>query len=286
MKPELTLLRHKKQDGVSTWRVGCTPPGPPGHPPLKRGAYIVKHFALPENRREIENYHILQSLGIPTPRIIAWGEKTLLMEDLSTGAYRLAREKDMNDPAVATLIAAWYRTLHENGRAYAQTHELYDECGHITQETLTMIGEKTGAKDFPIWPTLMERLPRIREIALSLPRTLTYNDFYYTNFAVARDKSAALVFDYDLLGKGYVYADIRNVCSSLGKKAKAAFLAAYGDYDESEAAVDKIASELFSLAAACGQEKFPRWAEGALQKIQGWTEEDLTPPWPCGPSPL
>jgi len=103
---------------------------------------------------------------------------------------------------------------------------------------------------------------------------------------VARDKSAALVFDYDLLGKGYVYADIRNVCSSLGKKAKAAFLAAYGDYDESEAAVDKIASELFSLAAACGQEKFPRWAEGALQKIQGWTEEDLTPPWPCGPSPL
>ena len=36
-------------------------------------------------------------------------------------------------------------------------------------------------------------------------RTLTYNDFYYTNMMVAKDKSSALMFDYNLLGKGYVY---------------------------------------------------------------------------------
>jgi len=262
MKPELTLLRHKKREGVSTWRV---------NPPV----CIVKHFAKPDNRREIENYRILQSLGIPTPRIIARGEKTLLMEDLSIGAYRLATEKDMNDPAVGVLVAAWYRKLHENGRAYAQTHDLYDESEHISPGNLALIGERTGAKDFPIWPALMEAVPRIREAALALPRTLTYNDFFYGNLALARDGSAALVFDYDLLGKGYVYGDIRNVCSSLGEKAKEAFLAAYGPFDEREAAVDEIVSELIALGAACQKEKFPRWAEGALETIRNWTEEDL-----------
>ncbi|MCL2298691.1 MAG: aminoglycoside phosphotransferase family protein [Firmicutes bacterium] len=256
----IRLLRHKKKEGVSTWRVG---------------KYVVKHFAKPENRREIENYRILRSLGIPTPRVMMHTRKTLVMEDLSIGAYRLATEEDLNDPAVGTLVAAWYRKLHENGRGYAQTHALYDESEDITPENLALIGEKTGAKDFPIWPALMERLPRIREIVLSLPRTLTYNDFYYTNFAVARDGSAALVFDYDLLGKGYVYADIRNVCSSLGEKAKAAFLAAYGPFDESGIAIDKIVSELVSLHAACGKEKFPQWGEEALGKLKGWGAEEL-----------
>lgn len=261
MQPELTLLRHKKREGVTTWRVD-----PIG---------VVKHFSKPENRREIENYRILQSLGIPTPRIIVWGEKTLLMEDLSIGAYRLATKKDVNDPAVGALVAAWYRLLHENGREYAQTHELYDESEYITPENLALIGEKTGAKEYPIWPVLMERLPRIKEAAMALPRTLTYNDFFYGNMALARDKSAALVFDYDLLGKGYVYGDIRNVCSSLGEKAKKTFLAAYGPFDESGIAIDKIVSELVSLHAACGKEKFPSWAEGALKALRGWREENL-----------
>jgi len=273
MQPKLTLLRHKKKEGVSTWRVT--------HP-----ACIIKRFSKPEHRREIENYHILQSLDIPTPRVIAWGEKTLLMEDLSIGAYRLAKEKDMHDPAVAVQIAAWYRKLHENGRAYAQTHDLYDECDLISPENLALIGEKTGAKDFPIWPVLTAQLPRIKEAAMALPRTLTYNDFDYPNLAVARDKSAALVFDYDLLGKGYVYGDIRNVCFCLGKKAKQAFLAAYGAFDEGEIAIDNIASVLVSLAAACHKEKFPhRWAQGVLDVLKGWEEEDfslLTPLPPAG----
>jgi len=264
MQPEITRLQHKKREGTSTWRIQAG-----------KASYIVKHFAKPENRREIENYRILQSLGIPTPRVIAWGNKTLLMEDLSVGAYRLATKKDMNDPAVGTLVAAWYRKLHENGRAYAQTHELYDESEHISPENLALIGEKTGAKDLPIWPALMEALPRIREAALFLPRTLTYNDFFYGNLALARDKSAALVFDYDLLGKGYIYGDIRNVCCSLGEKAKVTFLAAYGPFDESEIAIDNIVSVLVTLAAACQKKNPPAWAQGALRDLKGWTEEDL-----------
>ena len=37
--------------------------------------------------------------------------------------------------------------------------------------------------------------------------TLTYNDFYYTNLAVLKDGTSAIMFDYNLLGKGYAYAD-------------------------------------------------------------------------------
>jgi len=176
MKPVIKLLRHKKSDGVSTWRVGA-PPGPIrfpqetlAKPPRKRGGLIIKHFSKPGHRREIGNYRILQSLGIPTPRVIAQSRKTLLLEDLSVGAYRLATEGDMDDPAVGALVAAWYRQLHEKGREYAQTHELYDECELLTPENLALIGEKTGAKEFPIWPLLKEAMPRVREAALSLPR--------------------------------------------------------------------------------------------------------------------
>ena len=73
--PALTLLRRKKKEGTSTWRIQTG-----------KTSYILKHFAKPENRREIENYRILQSLDIPTPRLIAQSKKTLLMEDLSVGA--------------------------------------------------------------------------------------------------------------------------------------------------------------------------------------------------------
>jgi len=92
---------------------------------------------------------------------------------------------------------------------------------------------------------------------------------------VARDGSAALVFDYDLLGKGYVYGDLRNVCSSLGEKAREAFLAAYGPFDEKEIAVDTVVSELIALHYACQKKNPPRYAQGVLDALRGWEEEDL-----------
>ena len=279
MKPELTLLQRKKKEGVSTWRVVLAPPGATRHPPRERRglSFVIKHFAKPENRREIENYRILQSLGIPTPRIIAQTRKTLLLEDLASGPYRLGVKEDMDDPAIARLVAAWYRQLHDKGREYAQSHDLYDESDlFITPANLALIGRKTGAESLPIWPLLTEKLPRIREMALSLPRTLTYNDFHNNNLAVAKNGSRALMFDYDELGKGYVYGDIRNIGYNMGGAAKAAFLAAYGPYDESEIAVDKIASVLAALGHVClWKEKFPSWMEGVLGELKGWTEEAL-----------
>jgi len=270
---KITRLQHKRKEGTSTWRIQAG-----------KASYVLKRFAKPEHRREIENYRILQSLGIPTPRVIAQSRKMLLLEDLANGSWRLGVKEDMNDPAIAVLVAAWYRKLHENGREYAQSHDLYDESDfYITPENLALIGRKTGVDNLPIWPVLTARLPRIREMAMSLPRTLTYNDFHYNNFAVSKDGSRALVFDYDLLGKGYVYGDIRNICYNMGDAAKAAFLATYGDFDENEITIDEIASVLVSLGYIChlDKEKFPSWGEGVLGVLKGWTEEDLLFEPPC-----
>jgi len=90
-----------------------------------------------------------------------------------------------------------------------------------------------------------------------------------TNLAVARDRSRALVFDYNFFYKSYVYSDIRNVCLSLGsEEAKAAFLSAYGGFDEREVVVDNVACELSALIIACQRKVFPNWANGGLEKVK------------------
>jgi len=61
------------------------------------------------------------------------------MEDIEHSAYRLGTVEDINDPKTAKLIARWYKTLHENGREYANTYPLYDECDSLTLENLRAI---------------------------------------------------------------------------------------------------------------------------------------------------
>ena len=89
----------------------------------------------------------------------------------------------------------------------------------------------------------------------------------YTNMVVAQDKSSALMFDYNLLGKGYAYADVRNVLSSLSEKAGKAFLDAYGEFDPIEKALDDVVSVVVTLFLACQYDKFPRWAKSLLDEV-------------------
>jgi len=119
-----------------------------------------------------------------------------------------------------------------------------------------------------VWEIIEENFDALKSTAMKLPRTLTYNDFYYTDLAIARNNSSALVFDYNLLGKGYVYADIRNVYSSLGEKAKVAFLSAYGEYNEHEKDVDDVVSPLVTLHFACQREKLPNWAMASFEQLK------------------
>ena len=223
---DLSLIRDK--DGVSVWRVTAN-----------AYSYVMKCFDKPEYRREIANYQLLNSLGVSTLKMIAHTDCSLVIEDIEQSVYRLGTPEDMNVPNIVEKIALWYKTLHENGRDYVNTHDFIDEYDSLTFDNLRLIQEKTGTSGLPVWQTIEKHFEQIRTAVMNLPRILVYSDFYYTNLAVARDGTSALMFDYNFFYKSYVYSDIRNVCWSLGsEEARAAFLSAYGGFDEREIVVD------------------------------------------------
>ncbi|MCL2814411.1 MAG: phosphotransferase [Oscillospiraceae bacterium] len=243
----LSLIRDK--DGVSVWRVTT-----------ETDSYVMKCFDKQEYRREIANYQLLNSFGVPTLKMIAHTDCSLVIEDIERSEYRLGTPEDMNDPNIAEKIALWYTTLHQNGRDYVNTHDFIDEYDSLTLDNLRFIQEKTGTSGLRVWQVIENHFEQIRSAIMELPRTLVYTDFYYTNLAVARDGSSALMFDYNLLYKSYVYSDIRNVCWSLSGEAKSAFLSAYGEYDERGATIDDVADSLAGLYNICKRKDFPNWA--------------------------
>lgn len=234
-------------------------------------SYIIKYFQNEDYKREIKNYKLLNSLNIPTIQTIGFTDSSILMEDISqSNTFRLAIKEDLADVSIASKIAEWYKLLHTNSKEFAEMHgtELYEETDFITKENIEFIKEKTNTQNLPVWKLVDENFDTIVSKIKNLPRVLTYNDFYYTNLIVAKDKSSAFMFDYNLLGKGYVYSDIRNVCYSLGEDAKKAFLETYGEFDKSEIIVDDVASVLVTLYHACQRKNFPSWADSTLNELQ------------------
>ena len=255
-----TVLQEK--DGITVARVA-------------RGehSWVLKCFQKDEYKREIANYKLLNALGVPTIRVEACSDSALLLDDLATSAeWRLGMPEDMNDPEMARRLAAWYRQLHSRGYAYVCEHgaSLYDENDCFMLDNIRFIREKTG--NHPAWQLVERNVPAIQRLLGKVRRTLTYNDFYYTNLAVARDQSAALMFDYNLLGKGYAYADVRNVLSSLSGEAGKAFLEAYGAVDPREAALDDVLSPVVTLFMVCRRERFPEWAQPLLEDVENGFE--------------
>lgn len=234
-------------------------------------SYIFKYFQNEDYKREIKNYKLLQSLNIPTIRVFGFTDLAIIMEDISqSDTFRLGTKEDLNDVVIASKIAEWYKLLHTGSKDFVleRSTELYDETDFITRENIEFIKEKTGTQNLPVWKLIDNNFDVIVSKTRNLPRVLTYNDFYYTNLIVAKDKSSAFMFDYNLLGKGYVYSDIRNVCYSLSENAKKAFLEAYGEFDENEVIVDDVASVLITLYHACQRNSFPSWADYALEKLK------------------
>lgn len=234
-------------------------------------SYIIKYFQNEDFKREIENYKLLQSLNVPTISVIGFTNSAILMEDASqSDIFRLATKADLDDVMIASKIAEWYNLLHVSSKSFTEENstKLYDETDFITRENIEFIKEKTGTQNLPVWKLIDDNFDVIIAKIKNLPRVLTYNDFYYTNLIIAKDKSSALMFDYNLLGKGYVYSDIRNVCYSLGENAKNAFLETYGGFDENEIIVDDVASVLITLYHACQRKNFPTWADYALEELK------------------
>ena len=252
------LLREK--DGVLVARVQAG-----------QAHYVLKCFRKVAYRREIGWYRALEKLRVPTPRLVAATEASLLLEDVSFGGpLRLGMEADMCDPAVGALLARWYRCLHEAGRGWLQSHPepVYSEADDFTRETLALLEKRFALGDLPAWRRLSERFEELSALLSARCDTLTYNDFYYTNLMVARDGSSALMFDYNLLGRGCAASDLRNVTSSLSPEAAEAFLAAYGEVPPLDVALDDVTSPVMTLCAACRRETFPAWGVEALALLR------------------
>ena len=263
--PYTASEKIREKDGVTLCRVAAADQ-----------SYILKIYANEADKREIKNYLILQTLGLQTLKILGSTDSALLMEDVAQSkTLRLGQKDDMNDNRVAARLADWYQELHKRGKAYVMAHGkgMYDETDAITRENINAVAAKTETADNPVWALLLKHFDAVSQKIQSMERTLTYNDFYYTNMIVAKDKSAAFMFDYNLLGKGYVYADLRNVTSSLGQEAGQAFLRAYGGFDPNEALADAVASPLTTLHMACQRQAFPKWAEEELAQVQNGSLE-------------
>lgn len=262
-----SLEEIREKDGIALLRI-------------KTGgkSFVFKYIENEKFQRETEIYEMLSSLEVETIKVFAMTEKSILMEDIAESEkFRLGTKEDMSDPEVAKALAKWYRNLHFTGYGYVEEYgkDLYSENALITKENLAFVKTKTGTKNVPVWKIIEENFDRIKAAIEGLRETFNYNDFYYTNLIVAKDKSKAFMFDYNLFGKGSAYSDINNVCWSLSEEAKEAFLDEYGKIDEHEKFVAETAMVLSSLFFACKREEFPDWGRKLLGELKTEFDEKI-----------
>ncbi|MCL2363749.1 MAG: GNAT family N-acetyltransferase [Defluviitaleaceae bacterium] len=236
---------------------------------------VVKHFENEDDRRELLNYRILAQHGIPTIKTYAIGKTSLVMEDISVSEdWRLGVAEDLTDVDVAKSLAHWYFKFHENGANISELDTLFFEFAQITVENLQML-----LKNLPeaqaMFDFLLVHYDKFHKMIFQPAFTMTYNDFYWSNFVVRKDKKAAMMFDYNLMGKGYRLSDFRNVCWSMSDEAKKTFQDEYHrqyiekhnntrtEAEKLETRIDDVAGPVYALIVAyTGKENFPNWAEG------------------------
>ena len=242
---------------------------------LGNTSYVLKVFGNPVTSAEIRAYDLLKNLGVPTLHTIAETDGALLLEDLEVSSdFRLASEDDIEKPEVGAALAHWYRILHDAGSRFrirqAETTFLRREIEDLTPASILDLATKIGGSHQSEWITLTDNIDRIKNAAMASAETLTYNDFHCTNLALSRAEKPirAIVFDYHLLGLGLRYSDYRNVLSSLGQNAAAAFRSEFGETDPRERVLDDLMAPLYALTVAFRRHKFPSWAEAPLELVK------------------
>ncbi len=242
---------------------------------LGSASYVLKVFRNPATSAEIGAYDLLKNLGVPTLHTIAATDDALLLEDLKVSSdFRLASEDDIEKPEVGAALAHWYRILHDAGSRFrisqTETTFLRREIEELTPTSILNLASKIGGSNQSEWNNLADNIDRIKNAAMASAETLTYNDFHWTNLALSRAVKPieAIVFDYHLLGVGLRYSDYRNVLSSLGKNAAAAFRSEFGETDPREKVLDDLMALLNALAVAFRRHKFPSWAEAPLELVK------------------
>jgi len=237
------------------------------------GSFVLKWFGVTAQAIEVRGYELLQQHGVPTLPVHGRADNALLLEDLaSSPTWRLAEAADVERPETGVAIADWYRALHAAGRRMlggplGAPHFLGREPDALDSASVVEIGQKLGNESDPVWRLAADHIEALKSALRSLPETLNYNDFHWSNLALSRPVGPplrAIVYDYHLLGIGPAYSDCRNVCGSLGERARAAFWEAYGPVHEREAVLDAPVAILYALRVAVQMPRLPRWADGCV----------------------
>ncbi|XMB86832.1 hypothetical protein RJG79_03290 [Mycoplasmatota bacterium WC44] len=254
------IKQLRSKNGVNVYRIY-----------LDDKSYVVKYFEKDEYKREIQMYKLLRDIGVKTLEIYESTNNLIVMEDIMiSDRYRLGVEKDLSDLDVAKGLAVWYKDFHEKGLKYLKDNKdikLYKELDYITIDTINTVKVKSYTESSFVWNSLISNIDIIKKKINMLPQTLNYNDFYYTNLIVSKDKKEAFMFDFNFMGQGLKYFDVRNVLYSLKGEAKQIFLEEYGEYDIKEKLVDDVMSVIYDLSKAYGKDIFPKWGEESLGKI-------------------
>ena len=264
-KDDINIEEICNKDGIYLYRIK-----------YNNNFFILKYFLNDEYKREIKNYELLKKLGVATIKVFGNTNKSILLEDLDRSInYRLGKISDLSDIKVIKGLAKWYVKLHSEGSKYVSEErpEFYKETDYITMDNIELIKNKSNTRDNKVWKLITDNWSSFLEKISGLEETITYNDFYFTNLAVSKDKKESIMFDYNLLGVGFRYNDIRNVCSSLPEKLQKVFMDEYGEFDEREKIVDQGISNLITLISAYKKPSSPKWAEGALETIYSGTLE-------------
>lgn len=258
-KDYISLNEIRNKDGVYLYRVK-----------YYDEFYVLKYFLNDEYTREIENYSILKELNIPTIKVFGYTKRSLLLEDLEKSeTHRLGVETDLSDSVVAKALAKWYIKLHKEGAKYVykNSNKFYREIDIVTKENVELVKNKSNTNENMVWKLITDNLDIVLEKIRSFEETLNYNDFYWTNLVVSKDKKEAIMFDYNVLGIGFRYNDIRNICSSLSDEAGKVFIEEYGRINKCEKAIDDCISILVNLIFAYKRPTFPNWARDSLEAI-------------------
>ena len=258
LKDDVQIIRDKEGVIVARVRFG-------------EGSAILKYFEKEEFRREIHNYEILQGCGIPTIRVLGKSGRSLLLEDIhESPTYRLGEEADFERVDVMGALARWYKKLHGAGAAYVSQHGngMYMEWDSFTLDNIIAIKDRFNLADSAGIKAITANYDALRRRLDQAPLTLCYNDFYYTNLVVKKDQTEALMFDYNLLGKGCAVSDIKNVTYWFSEENKAAFLSEYGEVDRELMVLDEIAAPIVSLHSAMSRNIFPHWAREAVEDLE------------------
>lgn len=240
--------------------------------------YVFKYFKDDFQKREVENYNLLKKLGITTVKIYGMHSNSILMEDLTSNENtRLAAISDLKDEPIVRSLAKWYLKLHTSGKEYVNNNEIktmYCELDSLSYQRIEYIREKSNYDDEEFWELFYKNFNNIKKMYMDKV-TITYNDFFYGNMGIVNNNDV-IMFDFNLMGIGLAYFDIKNVTYGFSDILYDIFMEEYGSYDKEEELLYDVLSPIISLDVAYRKNEFPKWGVDSLEELtSGKTKEKL-----------